>query len=56
MSLNINKKNYRLANMGLKPEEEVPYPDPDESVAPDEDRIDMAEFGTILDRWEAGKQ
>jgi hypothetical protein len=45
---NINKKNYRLADMSMKPDEEVPYPDPNEAADVLKDRIDMAEFGTVL--------
>lgn len=48
MALNINKKNYRLADMSISPDESVPYPDPDETAEIIEDKIDMAEFGTIL--------
>gem|GEM_PF-6288218 len=35
MSINANNKNYRLADMSMKPDGEVPYPDPDESKDPD---------------------
>ena len=48
MPPNINKKNYRLADLSMKPDEAVPYPDPDEAAEALEDRIDMAEFGTVL--------
>ena len=48
MPPNINKKNYRLADMSLSPDDAVPYPDPDETAEVIEDRIDMAEFGTVL--------
>ena len=48
MPPNINKKNYRLADMSVKPDEAVKYPDPDESTDFIEDRVDTAEFGTIF--------
>lgn len=48
MPPNINKKNYRLADMSMLPEEAVPYPDPDETAEIIEDSIDMAELGTIV--------
>ena len=48
MPPNINKKNYRLADMGMSPDDAVPYPDPDEAAEVIVDRIDMAEFGTVL--------
>lgn len=48
MPPNINKKNYRLADMSMSPDDAVPYPDPDETAEIIEDSIDMAEFGTVL--------
>jgi|GEM_PF-1108762 hypothetical protein len=48
MPPNINKKNYRLADMSTKPDEAVRYPDPDESTGFIEDRVDTAELGTVL--------
>lgn len=48
MPPNRNKKNYRLADMSISPDDAVPYPNPDENSEIFEDRIDMAEFGTIL--------
>lgn len=48
MPPNINKKNYRLADMSMPPDEAVPYPDPDETAEIIEDSIDMAELGTIV--------
>ena len=48
MPPNINKKNYRLADMSMLPDEAVPYPDPDEAAEIIEDSIDMAELGTIV--------
>lgn len=45
---NINKKNYRLADMSMSPDKAEPYPDPDESAEIIEDSIDMAELGTIV--------
>ena len=34
--------------MSIKPDEEAPYPDPNETADHLTDRIDMGEFGTIL--------
>lgn len=34
--------------MGMSPDDAVPYPDPDETAEIIKDRIDMAEFGTVL--------
>ena len=48
MPPNINKKDYRLADMSMPPDEVVPYPEPDETAEIIEDSIDMAEFGTVL--------
>ncbi|APT91659.1 hypothetical protein CPHO_00510 [Corynebacterium phocae] len=48
MPPNPNKKNYRLADMSMPPDEAVPYPDPDETADFRTDRIEMAELGTIL--------
>lgn len=48
MPPNINKKNYRLADMSMSPDEAEPYPNPDELADIIEDSIDMAEFGTVL--------
>lgn len=45
---NINKKDYRLADMSMQPDGPAAYPDPDESAAHEQDRVDMAEFGTAL--------
>lgn len=55
MALNSNKKNYRLADMSITPDHEIPYPDPDERAEIIEDRVDMAEFGTVLNirEWRA---
>lgn len=44
VSLPSNKKNHRLVDMSMSPEEATPYPDPDESADIIEDSIDMAEF------------
>lgn len=43
-----HKKNYRLADMSMKPDGAVPYPDPDEAVEQLRDTIDMADFGTVV--------
>lgn len=48
MPPNINKKDYRLADLSMSPDEAVPYPDPCEHAKIIEDSIDMAELGTIL--------
>lgn len=48
MPPNINKKNYRLADMSMPPDEAVLYPNPDETAEIIEDSIDMAELGTIV--------
>ena len=48
MPPNINKKNYRLADISMSPDKAEPYPDPDENAEIIEDRIDMAELGTIV--------
>lgn len=42
------KKNYCLADMSMKPDGAVPYPDPDEAVEQLRDTIDMADFGTVV--------
>ncbi|OFP65914.1 hypothetical protein HMPREF2978_06570 [Corynebacterium sp. HMSC074C01] len=48
MPPNINKKNYRLADMSMSPDESEPYPDPDEAAEIIEDSIDLGELGTIV--------
>lgn len=49
-----NQKNYRLADMSMKPDDAVPYPDPDEAADHRRDTIDMADLGTELHirEWE----
>ncbi|MFD2454841.1 hypothetical protein ACFSSC_01155 [Corynebacterium mendelii] len=48
MPPNISRKNYRLADMSMPPDEAVPYPDPDETAEIIEDKIDTAELGTVV--------
>ncbi|MCT1563433.1 hypothetical protein [Corynebacterium glucuronolyticum] len=48
MPLNANNKSYRLADMSIQPDGEVPYPDPDESKDPDTTCIENAEFCTAV--------
>lgn len=48
MPPNIDKKNYRLADMSKSPDKAEPYPDPDENAEIIEDSIDMARIGTII--------